>query len=47
MAYRVGVSKAIEFCCTGHVIDGKEAYRIGFANKVFCWISTLIRPRRW
>jgi hypothetical protein len=24
VAYRVGVSKAIELCCTGSVIDGKE-----------------------
>jgi enoyl-CoA hydratase len=35
MAWRVGVAKAIELCCTGDVIDGKEAHRIGFANQVF------------
>lgn len=35
LARRVGVSKAIELCCTGEVIDGKEAYRIGFANHVY------------
>jgi enoyl-CoA hydratase/carnithine racemase len=35
LAWRVGVSKAIELCCTGDVIDGKEAYRIGFANRIF------------
>lgn len=34
-ARRVGVSKAIELCCTCDVIDGKEAHRIGFANQVF------------
>lgn len=35
MAWRVGVMKAIELCCTGDVIKGKEAYRIGFANQVW------------
>ncbi|MFC1863306.1 enoyl-CoA hydratase/isomerase family protein [Thermodesulfobacteriota bacterium] len=35
LARRVGVSKAIEICCTGDVIDGKEAHRIGFANQVY------------
>ncbi len=35
LARRVGVSKAIELCCTCEVIDGREAHRIGFANKVF------------
>ncbi len=35
MAWRVGVAKAIELCCTGDVIDGVEARRIGFANQVF------------
>ena len=35
LARRVGVSKAIELCCTCDVIDGKEAYRIGLANQVF------------
>jgi enoyl-CoA hydratase/carnithine racemase len=37
MAWRVGVSKAIELCCTGDVINGKEAHRIGLANQ--CWPS--------
>ncbi len=35
LAWRVGVSKAIELCCIGNVIDGKEAYRIGLANQLF------------
>jgi enoyl-CoA hydratase/carnithine racemase len=35
LARRVGVSKAIELCTTCDVIDGKEAYRIQFANQVF------------
>ena len=35
LARRVGVSKAIELTTTCDVIDGKEAYRIHFANQVY------------
>lgn len=35
IAWKIGVSKAIELCCTGDVIDGKEAHRVGLANHVF------------
>ena len=35
LAWRIGVAKALELCCTGDVIDGKEAYRVGLANHVF------------
>jgi len=35
MAWRVGVTKALELCLTGDVIDGAEAHRIGFANQVW------------
>ena len=35
LARRVGVSKAIQLCCTCDPIDGKEAHRIGLADEVF------------
>jgi len=31
----IGLSKAKELVLTGNVINGEEAYRIGFANRVF------------
>jgi enoyl-CoA hydratase len=35
LARRIPVSMAIELCCTGDPIDGKEAHRIGLANHVY------------
>ncbi|MGA2110220.1 MAG: enoyl-CoA hydratase/isomerase family protein [Syntrophorhabdales bacterium] len=35
LARLIGVSKALEVILTGDIIDGKEAHRIGFANRVF------------
>jgi enoyl-CoA hydratase len=35
LAWRIGVSRALQMCCTGEPIDGKEAFRIGLANEVF------------
>jgi enoyl-CoA hydratase len=35
LAWRIGVSRALQMCCTGDPIDGKEAYRVGLANEVF------------
>ena len=35
LAWRIGVSRALQMCCTGEPIDGKEAYRIGLANEVY------------
>ena len=46
VAWKIGVSKAIEFCCTGDVIDGKEANRMGLANHVFPSDKLLEEARR-
>jgi enoyl-CoA hydratase len=35
LAWRIGVSRALEMALIGEPIDGKEAYRIGLANHVF------------
>jgi enoyl-CoA hydratase/carnithine racemase len=35
LSRRVGVAKAIELICTSESIDGKEAHRINFANRVY------------
>ena len=35
LARLIGVSKALELILTGDTIDGNEAHRIGFANRVF------------
>jgi enoyl-CoA hydratase len=35
LARRIPMSMALELCCTGEPIDGKEAHRIGLANHVY------------
>jgi enoyl-CoA hydratase/carnithine racemase len=35
LAWRIGVSRALQMCLTGEPIDGKNAYRIGLANEVY------------
>jgi enoyl-CoA hydratase/carnithine racemase len=35
LSRRVGVAKAIEMICTSEFIDGNEAHRINFANRVY------------
>jgi enoyl-CoA hydratase len=35
LARRVGYSRALEICCTGDFINGKQAYEIGLANHVY------------
>ena len=45
LARRVGVSKAVELCCTGDIIDGREAHRIGLANQLFSPDKLLVGAR--
>jgi len=46
LARRVGASKAIELCCTGDVIDGNEAHRIGLANQVYSPDELIVKAKQ-